>query len=171
VCGPDLMIALLGRAQAEGWTSFFYGGREGVPEKLRDRLQERFPDLAVVGTFSPPFHSLTAEEDEQVCEMISRAGADLVWVGLSTPKQELWMASHLNRIRGHALLGVGAAFDLHAGLTKRAPKWMQRTGLEWLYRLGAEPRRLWKRYLRNNPEFAARVLRHRPYLRHQAARG
>lgn len=165
VCGPEAMLAILQRAAAEGWTSFFYGGKEGVAELMRDRLQQRFPNLKVVGTYSPPFRPLTPDEDDAVCRMIGDAGVDLLWVGLSTPKQEAWMAAHQHRIRAHAVLGVGAAFDLHAGLTKRAPTWMQRSGLEWFYRLVTEPGRLWKRYLRNNPAFMIRVVMHRPYVR------
>jgi N-acetylglucosaminyldiphosphoundecaprenol N-acetyl-beta-D-mannosaminyltransferase len=165
VCGPDLMLEVLRRAEVEGWSSFFYGGKEGVPEALCDRLRERFPALKVVGTYSPPFRPLTSEEDEAVCKMISDARPDLVWVGLSTPKQEAWMAAHQRRISAHAVLGVGAAFDFHTGLTKRAPLWMQRSGLEWFYRLVTEPRRLWRRYLRNNPEFMARIVMNRPRLR------
>jgi N-acetylglucosaminyldiphosphoundecaprenol N-acetyl-beta-D-mannosaminyltransferase len=164
VAGPELMPTLLERAAAEGWTSFFYGGMEGVPELLRDRLQQRFPALKVVGTYSPPFRPMTPEEDDAVCEMINDAGADLLWIGLSTPKQEFWMAAHQERVRAHAILGVGAAFDLHAGLTKRAPAWMQLSGLEWFYRLVTEPRRLWRRYLRNNPAFLMKVVIHRPHL-------
>lgn len=165
VCGPDMMLEVLERAEAEGWTSFFYGGKEGVPELLRDRLLERFPALRIVGTYSPPFRALTAEEDDAVCRMINDAQPDLVWVGLSTPKQEAWMAAHRHRVSTHAILGVGAAFDFHAGLAKRAPVWMQRTGLEWFYRLVKEPRRLWRRYLRNNPEFVVRIMFRRPRLR------
>lgn len=169
VCGPELMPALLERAQADGWTSFFFGGKEGVPELLRDRLQQQFPAMKVVGTYSPPFRPLTPEEDDAVCEMINNAHADLLWVGLSTPKQEFWMAAHQHRLRTHAILGVGAAFDMHAGLIKRAPAWLQRTGFEWAYRLLTEPRRLWRRYLRNNPAFVAKVLIHRPRLREAPA--
>lgn len=153
VYGPDLMLALAAASEDRGYRHYFYGGAEGVPELLRDRLVARYPRLNVVGTYSPPFRPLTADEDEQVVRRISATRPDLVWVGLSTPKQERWMASHVGRIPGAVLLGVGAAFDFHAGLKKQAPPWMQKGGLEWLYRMVSEPRRLGPRYLRNNPEF------------------
>jgi N-acetylglucosaminyldiphosphoundecaprenol N-acetyl-beta-D-mannosaminyltransferase len=164
VYGPDLMLAICERAREQGWGSFFYGGREGVPELLAERLAERFPGLKVVGTYSPPFRALTPEEDEALIERINSSEADLVWVGLSTPKQERWMAAHVGRLKAPVLLGVGAAFDIHAGTLAQAPVWMQRHGLEWLYRLVREPRRLWRRYLSNNPRFLLGVLRRRPHL-------
>lgn len=156
VYGPDLMLALCGRSQETGYRHFLYGGAEGVPELLRDRLSERFPKLQVVGTHSPPFRPLTADEDQAVVERINATQPDIVWVGLSTPKQERWMASHVGKIPA-VLIGVGAAFDFHAGLKKQAPTWMQRAGLEWFYRMVSEPRRLGPRYLRNNPAFLWRV--------------
>ncbi len=162
VYGPDLMLALCEHAEARGWTSFFYGGKEGIPELLKEKLQGRYPGLKVVGTYSPPFRPLTAEEDDAVVQMINEAAPDLVWVGLSTPKQERWMADHVDRLNAAALLGVGAAFDIHAGVLQQAPRWMQRSGLEWLYRLGREPRRLWKRYAVNNPRFVWAILRRPP---------
>jgi N-acetylglucosaminyldiphosphoundecaprenol N-acetyl-beta-D-mannosaminyltransferase len=166
VYGPDLMVALCGLAAERGWSSFLYGGGPGVPERLAERLTARFPGLRVAGTWSPPFRPLTPEEDQAVVERINRSGADLVWVGLSTPKQERWMAAHAARLHARALLGVGAAFDIHAGLLAQAPPWMQRAGLEWLYRLAREPRRLWRRrYLRNNPRFVVEILRRPPMLR------
>jgi N-acetylglucosaminyldiphosphoundecaprenol N-acetyl-beta-D-mannosaminyltransferase len=121
--------------------------------------------LKVVGCMSPPFRPLTVEEDDAVVERINRAGPDIVWVGLSTPKQERWMASHLDRLSATVVLGVGAAFDIHAGLLPQAPQWMQRMGLEWFYRLLREPRRLWRRYFANNPRFVIQILRRRPFLR------
>lgn len=164
VYGPDLMLAICERAAAKGWRSFFYGGREGVPEQLAQRLAERFPGLQVVGAYSPPFRALTPEEDEALVERINSSEAELVWVGLSTPKQERWMAAHVGRLQAPVLLGVGAAFDIHAGTLAQAPVWMQRHGLEWLYRLVREPRRLWRRYLSNNPRFLLGILRRRPHL-------
>lgn len=158
VYGPDLMISVLERAAEQGWGSFLYGGKEGVPELVAARLKERFPTLRIVGTYSPPFRPLTPDEDDALVERINTTRPDLVWVGLSTPKQERWMASHVGRISAPALIGVGAAFDFHAGLIPQAPPWMQSRGLEWLYRLTKEPRRLWKRYLRNNPSFVARII-------------
>lgn len=164
VYGPDLMLSVLERAAERGWKSFLYGGKEGVPELLTARLVERFPGLEIVGTYSPPFRPLTADEDEDIVAMINASDADLVWVGLSTPKQERWMAEHVGRLKASALVGVGAAFDFHAGLVPQAPLYMQRRGLEWLYRLTKEPRRLWRRYLLNNPAYVVRILRTPPQL-------
>jgi len=107
----------------------------------------------VTGTYSPPFRPLTPEEDEQIVAMINRARPDIVWVGLGAPKQEYWMAEHVGRLEAPVMVGVGAAFDFHSGRKKQAPRWMQRSGLEWLFRLLTEPRRLWRRYLINNPLF------------------
>lgn len=162
VYGPDLMLALCALAAKRGWSCYFYGAGEGVPELLAERLAARFPGLRVAGTMSPPFRPLTPGEDAAVVERINAAAPDLVWVGLSTPKQERWMAAHVGRLTAPVLLGVGAAFDIHAGLLPQAPRWMQRAGLEWLYRLLREPRRLWRRYLRNNPRFLLAVVRRPP---------
>lgn len=162
VYGPDLMLAVLARAAEQGWSSYFYGGAEGVPELLAQRMQERFPGLRVAGTYSPPFRPLTPQESDEVARRIDASGADLVWVGLSTPKQERWMAEHRDRLQAPVLLGVGAAFDFHTGRVRQAPAWMQRNGLEWLFRLLVEPRRLWRRYLSNNPRFVAAVVRQPP---------
>ena len=162
VYGPDLMLALLDQARDEGWSSFFYGGGPGTAQQLVSRLRLRFPGLPVAGIHEPPFRPLTDEEDQQVIDLINASGARLVWVGLSTPKQERWMAAHVGRLDANALLGVGAAFDIHAGTLRQAPEWMQRSGLEWLFRLGMEPRRLWRRYLRNNPLFVIGLMRRRP---------
>lgn len=153
VYGPDLMLALCERSCERGYRHFFYGGNDGVAERLRDRLVARYPALNVVGIHTPPFRPLTPEEDEAVVARINASGADLVWVGLSTPKQERWMAAHLGRLHAAAMIGVGAAFDFHAGLKPQAPRWLQRAGLEWLFRTVCEPRRLGARYLKNNPRF------------------
>lgn len=166
VYGPDLMLELCDEAARRGWRSFFYGGKEGVADELIARLTARFPGLKVAGSYSPPFRTLTPAEDEEIVERINASGADLVWVGLSTPKQERWMSDHVGRLDAFALLGVGAAFDFHAGLVRQAPRWMQRSGLEWLFRLSQEPRRLWKRYLTNNPRFVLKILRSPPRLVH-----
>nr|HID14252.1 glycosyltransferase [Anaerolineae bacterium] len=157
VYGPDLMVALCERSAERQYRHFFYGGARGVPEQLAANLRRRFPRLQVVGTYSPPFRSLTPEEDEQVVQMINQTAPDIVWVGLSTPKQERWMAAHIGRVKAPVLIGVGAAFDFLAGRKKQAPRWMQRSGLEWLFRLLTEPRRLWRRYLINNPLFVLLV--------------
>ena len=162
VYGPDLMLEICQRSPSKGWTHFFYGGKEGVPELLARNLRERFPGLEVVGTYSPPFRPLTAAESAEVVSTINAAAPDFVWVGLSTPKQERWMDANIGKLEARAVLGVGAAFDIHAGLLPQAPAWMQRRGLEWLYRLLKEPRRLWKRYLGNNPRFLVRIWRRPP---------
>lgn len=158
VYGPDLMLALSARSPARGYRHFLYGGAGGVAEQLAARLRARFPGLQIVGTYTPPFRPLTAAEDEQVVNLINAAAPDIVWVGLSTPKQDRWMAAHVGRLRAPALIGVGAAFDFHAGRKKQAPRWMMNAGLEWLFRLSQEPRRLWYRYLVYNPLFIALVL-------------
>ena len=158
VYGPDLMLALCRLSQTRGYKHFLYGGGESVPDALTGNLQTRFPGLQIVGSYSPPFRPLTEEEDEQIVQMINATRPDIVWVGLGTPKQEYWMASHVGKLRAPVLIGVGAAFDFHAGLKKQAPVWMRQAGLEWLFRLFCEPRRLWRRYLINNPLFIVLVL-------------
>lgn len=166
VRGADLMLAVLEQAAERGWKSFLYGGRDGVPERLADQLVKLIPGLKIVGTLSPPFRALTPAEDEDIVTQINASGADLLWVGLSTPKQERWMSDHVGRVHAPAMFGVGAAFDFHAGLMPQAPSWMQDRGLEWVYRLSKEPRRLWRRYLRNNPAFLARIITSPPRLRY-----
>ena len=158
VYGPDLMLACCEASVARGYRHFFYGGGTGVPELLAARLQERFPGLNVVGTWSPPFRALSDTEEQAMLDRIAAVRPDIVWVGLSTPKQERWMARYVGRLPVPVLIGVGAAFDMHAGVKKQAPRWMQRSGLEWLFRLASEPRRLGRRYLINNPWFVWRLL-------------
>jgi len=153
VYGPDLMLALCEHSLTTGYRHFFYGGDEEVGQRLVRRLQKRFPGLVVAGAYAPPFRPLTAGEEEAIVERINESAPDIVWVGLGTPKQERWMAAHVDRLTAAVLIGVGAAFDFHAGTKRQAPLWMQRSGLEWLFRLAQEPRRLWKRYLVNNPVF------------------
>lgn len=164
VYGPDLMLSVLERAAARGWSSYFYGGAPGVPEQLASAMAVRFPGLRVAGSESPPFRPLTEEESAEVTARINASGADLVWVGLSTPKQERWMAAHRAGLEASVLFGVGAAFDFHTGRVRQAPSWMQARGLEWLFRLAVEPRRLWRRYLSNNPRFVVAILRRPPRL-------
>jgi N-acetylglucosaminyldiphosphoundecaprenol N-acetyl-beta-D-mannosaminyltransferase len=166
VYGPDLMLAICKRSPGRGYRHFFYGGGDGVAALLKERLQARYPGLDVVGTFTPPFRPLTEEEDEDIVQCINALSPDIVWIGLSTPKQERWMAAHLGRIGASVMIGVGAAFDFHAGLKKEAPYWIQRSGLQWLFRLVSEPRRLWKRYLTNNPAFAWRITGQLAGLKH-----
>lgn len=158
-CGADLVDELCRVSVKDGLRHYFYGGKPGVAGRMADVLAARYPGLQVAGTATPPFGAMTAEEDAAATAAIVAARADIVWVGLSTPTQEYWMRSHVGRIPGATLLGVGAAFDFHAGDVKRAPRWMQRAGLEWFHRLVSEPRRLWRRYLVLAPKFVVRVLR------------
>lgn len=165
VYGPEMMLHLCAEAARRGWPVFFYGGQPGVAGTLSQRMIERFPGLAVAGTHSPPMREPGEPEDDEVIESISRSGARIVFVGISTPKQELWMANHLERIGGSVvLLGVGAAFDIHAGLRSDAPRWIGRLGLNWLYRLAQEPRRLWRRYFSIIPRFLIAIAKHPPKL-------
>jgi N-acetylglucosaminyldiphosphoundecaprenol N-acetyl-beta-D-mannosaminyltransferase len=157
VYGPDLMLACCDASRGRR-RHFLYGGAKGVPERLADRLRDRFPGLLIVGAYSPPFHPLSHAEALAVTRQINDAKPDIVWVGLSTPKQERWMAAQRGVLNAPVLVGVGAAFDFHAGLKAQAPRWMRRSGLEWLFRLLTEPRRLWRRYLINNPLFLCRIL-------------
>jgi N-acetylglucosaminyldiphosphoundecaprenol N-acetyl-beta-D-mannosaminyltransferase len=147
VYGPDLMLAICQNSIRTGYRHFFYGGAAGIPEKLAGNLANRFQGLDVTGTYSPPFRPLSRDEDESIIRAINETQSDIVWVGMSTPKQEVWMAEHVGKILAPVMIGVGAAFDFHAGVKKQAPVWMQRSGYEWLFRLSQEPRRLWRRYL------------------------
>jgi N-acetylglucosaminyldiphosphoundecaprenol N-acetyl-beta-D-mannosaminyltransferase len=150
--GPDLMWKYLEAAQHLQQTVFFYGSTEATLEKLQKTVAKQFPALRIGGAYAPPFRSLTAQEDDAEVEMINRSGAHVVFVGLGCPKQEKWMATHKGKINA-VMIGVGAAFDYHSGTVKRAPLWWQRNGLEWLYRLASEPRRLMKRYMVTNTLF------------------
>lgn len=154
--GPDLMLRYCSHAAVVGEPIFLYGGQESTLGILRVTLPQMFPGLVIAGAFSPPFRELTQEEDDHVVGMINSSGAGTVWVSLGCPKQESWMAAHRGRINA-PMIGVGAAFDYHAGVLKRAPGWMQQNGLEWLHRLCSEPRRLWKRYLVTNSIFIALI--------------
>lgn len=149
ISGPDLMLALLRRCLDEGVAVYFYGSTPDTLAALERRLMERFPGLRIAGAESPPFRDLSAEEDDQSVARINASGAGILFVGLGCPKQERWMAAHRGRVNA-VMIGVGAAFDFHAGTVRRAPAWMQRNGLEWLHRLASEPRRLWRRYLVTN---------------------
>lgn len=152
VYGPTLMLHVLEAASREGIAVGFYGGRHEVLSTLVDRMRARFPALHVVYSFSPPFRALTYEEDAEIAEQINASGARIIFVGLGCPKQEIWMSSQRGRINA-VMIGVGAAFDFHAGAKSQAPAWMQKSGLEWLFRMFTEPRRLWRRYLLHNPRF------------------
>jgi N-acetylglucosaminyldiphosphoundecaprenol N-acetyl-beta-D-mannosaminyltransferase len=157
VYGPDLMLAVCDAGRPAGTRHFLYGGGPGVAERLAERLLARFPGLEVAGTFTPPFRDLTAEEASGLAARVREARADIVWVGLGTPKQERFMAGVGRGLGDVLLVGVGAAFDFHSGRVAQAPRWMQRSGLEWLFRLAVEPLRLAPRYLATNPAFLARL--------------
>lgn len=158
IFGPDLMHDVCGLAAADGTPVFLYGSTPETLELLTARLHERFPALQIAGSISPPFRPLSADEDAAFIAQINASGARIVFVGLGAPKQEQWMLAHRGRVQA-VMLGVGAAFDYHAGRLKRAPVWMQRAGLEWLFRLMQEPRRLFTRYLSTNTRFVWRALR------------
>lgn len=150
--GPDLMWHYCAKAAQRNESIYLYGGQQRTLDILQRRLLAHFPGLKIAGAYSPPYRALTSEEDAAVVETINASGAGTVWVSLGCPKQEKWMAEHCGRISA-VMIGVGAAFDYHAGTIQRAPLWMQRNGLEWLHRLCSEPRRLWKRYLVTNALF------------------
>ena len=159
VCGTDLVDALCNAGQGKGLRHYFFGGKPGVAEQMIRNLKAKYPELTVAGSHTPPFRRLTEEEDAAVIDAINKSGAQVVWVGLSTPKQEFWMRDHVGRLNGATLIGVGAAFDFHSGAVTRAPKWMQQSGFEWLHRLLSEPRRLWRRYLVITPVFILKIVR------------
>ena len=162
VAGPDLMPLACEAGIPHGWRHFFLGGREGEPERLAEGLARRFPGLRVAGTHSPPFMPFDEWDNDQIAALVNAASPNIVWVGLGGVKQEKWMAGMVGRLPACVLVGVGAAFDFELGHIIRAPRWMQRGGLEWLHRLASEPRRLAGRYLKLNPRFVWRVLRQPP---------
>lgn len=164
VCGPDLMLKCLDEGRRMGWKHFFLGGRQQVLDDLVAAMRHRYPGVEVVGWHSPPFRALSEEEDTQLLETINASQADFLWVGLGAPKQEKWIAAHRDRIQASVQLGVGAAFDFHSGHVKRAPRWMQKGGLEWLYRIFKD-RRLVKRYLATNPVFLSLFARDLIFVR------
>ncbi len=151
VYGPELMETFC-RTTGARYRHFFYGGAPGVAQQLAESLQGRY-GVCVAGTYSPPFRPLTSEEDEKIVRLIHAAQPDVLWVGLGTPKQERWMYAHRDSLHVAVLVGVGAAFDLLTGRVRQAPIWMRESGLEWLFRLIQEPRRLWRRYLIYGFEF------------------
>jgi len=157
ITGPDLMLRVCAESVQKGYTHFFYGGDAGVAEQLKANLERKFPGLRVVGTYTPPFRPLNAAEQKDLQELVTRLKPDMFWVGLSTPKQERFMAEYLPKLDTKLMIGVGAAFDIHTGRIKDSPDWLQALGLQWAHRLCQEPRRLWKRYLYNNPRFLVRI--------------
>jgi N-acetylglucosaminyldiphosphoundecaprenol N-acetyl-beta-D-mannosaminyltransferase len=157
VYGPDLMLEMFTATQTRPCRHFLYGGAPGVAEELSARLEERFPGATVCGTYTPPFRPLSPEEDAEFIEVIRVRRPDIIWVGISTPKQERFMAGYLARLDTTLMVGVGAAFDFHSGRVRQAPRWVQRSGLEWLFRIASEPRRLWRRYFVSVPFFLGRI--------------
>lgn len=153
VYAPDVMTALFGHGVSRGYRHFLYGGDQGVAEQLRDVLQRRYPGIQVVGTYCPPFRPLEPREVDEIAAAIDAAAPDIVWVGIGCPKQERWMAKFRPLVRAPVLVGVGAGFDFLSGRKPLAPRWIQRSGFEWLYRLVSEPGRLWPRYSRVVPRF------------------
>ena len=157
VTGPDLMERIF-KDSNEKITNYFYGSTEETLNILESKLKDKYPNLKVSGFYSPPFKALTKEEDEKIIKMLNDSGANIVWVGLGAPKQENWMYEHMNKVNA-LMIGVGAGFDYHAENIKRAPKWMQKCSLEWLYRLLQDPKRLFKRYMKTNFKFIKLVSR------------
>jgi N-acetylglucosaminyldiphosphoundecaprenol N-acetyl-beta-D-mannosaminyltransferase len=169
VYGPDLMERACERAARSGQRFFLYGGREAALHALRDELPRRYPGLRIAGVRPGPFRELSPGEADAIAAELNAAEPDVIWVGLGVPLQEKWMASMRSRLEAPVLVGVGAAFDFHAGLKRQAPESLQRLGLEWAFRLVQEPRRLWRRYLHYNPRFVIGFARQ--YARHLRARG
>jgi N-acetylglucosaminyldiphosphoundecaprenol N-acetyl-beta-D-mannosaminyltransferase len=153
VFGPDLMLETSRLMGLNRMSAYYFGGREGVADDLARRLEDDYAGLRTAGTCSPPFREMTEAEKDRIADTINAAGPDVVWIGLGSPKQERWMAEFRTRLKAPVIIGIGAAFDYNTGRLTRAPRWMQKCALEWLYRLIQEPRRLWRRYLRNNPLF------------------
>jgi len=158
VFGPDLMLELCKRTVDSGLTHFLYGGKPGVAEELKNNLEHWFPGIRVVGTYTPPFRPLFASEKRELRNALAVKSPDILWVGLSTPKQEEFMAENLHLLNCKIMIGVGAAFDIHTGRVKDAPQWVKSAGFQWFHRLCQEPNRLWRRYLRNNSEFIYRMI-------------
>lgn len=167
-CGPDLIEQVLRDSEQSGLKHYFYGGKPGIARKLKDRFVAKYPALEVVGTETPGFHVPDDDELKDLADRIRSSRADIVWIGLSTPKQEFLM-QRLTPLVSATLIGVGAAFDFHTGAVRRAPEWMQRRGLEWSYRLASEPRRLWRRYLIMAPKFVFALARAK--MRRRPSRG
>lgn len=153
VFGPDFMASLCELSVQRNYRHFLYGGEPGVAEMLKEKLERRFPGLQIVGTYTPPFRNLTAEEEKDIFSRLQASKPHILWVGLSTPKQERFMARYIDRLQVPLLVGVGAAFDYHTGRISDCSDWIKRAGLQWMHRLLQDPKRLWKRYLKNNPAF------------------
>jgi N-acetylglucosaminyldiphosphoundecaprenol N-acetyl-beta-D-mannosaminyltransferase len=157
VFGPDLMLETCKMSVDKGYTHFLYGGAPGVAKELGEILVRKFPGLKIVGTFTPPFRPLNPREESSLRKMVANSRPHIFWTGLSTPKQERFMARYLPTLDTKVMVGVGAAFDVHTGRIRDAPDWIKKAGLQWLHRLSQEPSRLWKRYLLNNPRFVFKM--------------
>lgn len=166
VFGPDFMMAMCRLSVRRGYRHFLYGGQPGVAELLRDNLRTKFPGIQITGVYTPPFRSLTAEEEHEVVARVRRAQPHILWVGLGTPKQERFMAQYLHHLEVPLLAGVGAAFDYHTGRIQDCPAWVKRAGLQWVHRAMQDPGRLWARYLRNNPAFLWHIASQIAGIRH-----
>jgi N-acetylglucosaminyldiphosphoundecaprenol N-acetyl-beta-D-mannosaminyltransferase len=153
VYGPDYMLDMCRSSVKQGWRHFLYGGNIGVAKLLAANLASKVPGIQIVGTYTPPFRSLTPKEEEELTALVASVKPDVIWVGISTPKQERFMASYIEKLDVKLMVGVGAAFDIHTGRIKDAPNWMKQAGMQWLHRLVQDPRRLWRRYCVNNPRF------------------
>ncbi|MFH0855120.1 MAG: WecB/TagA/CpsF family glycosyltransferase [Candidatus Omnitrophota bacterium] len=158
VYGPELMQEICGISVKNGYRNYLYGSSPGVLSKLRESLQKRYPGLIISGSFSPPFRQLDKEEDDKIAEGINSSNPDIVWVGLGSPKQDVWMYEHRAIINAPVMIGVGAAFDFLSGSKPQAPRWIRNNGFEWLFRLITEPKRLWRRYLVDYPPFIYYIL-------------
>jgi N-acetylglucosaminyldiphosphoundecaprenol N-acetyl-beta-D-mannosaminyltransferase len=158
VAGPHFMMEVCAAAAKNGSKHFLYGGKPGVAERLKAILTERFPGLQIVGTYTPPFRPLNSDEEAELYRLVRDSGADVIWCGISTPKQERFMAKYINILPVKLMIGVGAAFDINSGLLKDSPDWAKKCGLQWFHRLCQEPRRLWRRYLLNIPRFVCLYL-------------
>lgn len=152
VTGPDLMLELFAISKEKGYRHYFYGATEETLQSMKEVLERDYPGIQIAGMYAPPFRALTPQEDAQVVAKINESRPDFIWIGLGAPKQEEWMYQHMGQLQG-VLIGVGAGFDYLAGYIKRAPRWMQRMSLEWLYRLLQDPKRLWRRYFTSNVKF------------------
>ena len=152
VTGPDLMLELFAVSREKGYRHYFYGATEETLQSMRKVIERDYPGMEIAGMYAPPFRTLTPQEDAEIIEKINNSRPDFIWIGLGAPKQEEWMYQHMGQLQG-VLIGVGAGFDYLAGYIKRAPHWMQKMSLEWLYRLLQDPRRLWRRYFTSNVKF------------------
>lgn len=159
VYGPDLMMETLKRSEEKGYTNYFFGGKKGVPELLSEKIKNKYPNIKIAGFYSPPFRSMNENEEKNFKSELERLRPDIMWVGLGCPKQEKWMAANIGNLETKIMIGVGAAFDFHAGLLKQAPLLIQKCGLEWLFRMCVEPKRLWRRYLIYNTLFMWKILK------------